>query len=134
MTVRLSRRKLSSYFASSIAKGVDEKKLIKQLAAYMVDQKRTKELQSFVYDIEYQLGQNGQMVADVVSAHSLSESVKAAVVSFVEQTTGAKKTELREQLDPAVIGGIKLEFAGLRLDTTITGRLQKLQNLKGIKE
>lgn len=130
MSVRISRRKISMFYAKSLIEGVDEKKMASQLAAYLIDNKRTKELDSIIYDIEYQIGKGGLLVVDVVSAHSLNESTRKKISDYVSRVTSASSVQLREHLDSRVLGGVKLEFAGQSIDTTIMGRLNKFKNVK----
>ena len=127
MAVRLSRLKLSRYYAAALVSGVDAKKLAKQLAAYLIDTKRTKELQMVISDIEYQMSLNGVVVANVTSAHTLDEIAKTALIDLIRKSTKATKIRLKEHLDPSVLGGIKLKFTGSELDTTIARRLTTLK-------
>lgn len=127
MAVRLSRRKIANYYAKSLIDGESVKKLSSQLAAYLIDTRRTKELDLIISDIEYQLSLNGLVLAKVTSAHELDDSTKNAIVSLVKQDTNAKHVQLKEYVDPSVIGGVKLEFTGSELDATIARRLMKLK-------
>lgn len=127
MAIRLSRRKIASYYATSLVDGVDAKKVALQLAGYLIESGRTKELELIVSDIEYQLSLSGIVLANVTSAHELDELTKKAVIELVRDNTDAKQVQLREYIDPSVLGGVKLEFTGSELDTTIARRLIKLK-------
>jgi F0F1-type ATP synthase delta subunit len=127
MAVRLSRHKLSHYYASSLIDGADPKQLAKQMAAYLIETGRTKELSMIISDIEYQMSLNGVVVASVTSAHDLDEIAKTALIDFVRKHTDATDVHLTEHLDPGVLGGIKLQFTGTELDTTIARRLTTLK-------
>ncbi|MFZ2125076.1 MAG: F0F1 ATP synthase subunit delta [Candidatus Saccharimonadales bacterium] len=127
MAVRLSRRKIAIHYATSLIEGLDTKQLTKELAAYLVESKRTKELSLIISDIEYQLGLMGVVSARVTSAHILDDIAKKALIDLVRDKTGARQIHLNENLDPKVLGGMKLEFTGIELDTTIARRLAKLK-------
>jgi F0F1-type ATP synthase delta subunit len=127
MAVRLSRRKIAIHYATSLVEGLDVKQLTKELAAYLVESKRTKELPLIISDIEYQLGLMGVVSAKVTSAHILDDIAKKALIDLVRDKTGARQVNLKESLDPKVLGGMKLEFTGTELDTTIARRLAKLK-------
>jgi|SRR5680860_496127 len=127
MTIRLSRQKLSKYYANSLVNGVDAKKMATQLAAYLIEAKRTKELSMIISDIEYQMSLNGIVVASVTSAHILDEIAKTALIDLIRRNTDATKIRLTEHLDPSVLGGVKLKFTGTELDTTIARRLIALK-------
>lgn len=127
MVVRLSRSKLSRYYATSLFNGVDAKKLAMQLAAYLIESKRVRELQMIISDIEYQLSLHGVISADITSAHELDDLTKKAVIDMVRKNTGATSIELKEYVDPSILGGVKIKFIGNELDTTITRRLTLLK-------
>ena len=127
MVVSLSRQKLSKYYANSLMGGINAKKLATQMAAYLIETKRTKELSMLISDIEYQMSLNGVVVANVTSAHTLDEIAKTALIDLIRRDTNATKIRLTEHLDPSVLGGIKLKFTGTELDTTIARRLTTLK-------
>lgn len=127
MAIRLSRRKIASYYAQALLDGTNGQKLALQLAAYLIESGRTKELVSIISDIEYQLSLSGVVLANITSAHELSSLTRAAVVDLIKKTTNATDIQLKEYIDTNVLGGVKLEFTGFELDTTIARRLTKLK-------
>ena len=127
MAVRLSRRKIASYYAKSLIDSADAKQLAQQLAAYLIESKRTKEQQLIIGDIEYQLSLRGVVVANVTSAHELDELTKLAVEKLVRQNIDADDVQLRVEIDSSLLGGLRLEFAGSEIDTTIARRLTALK-------
>lgn len=127
MANRLSRRKISRYYADSLLAGADPKKLALKLAAYLVDSGRTKELSQIILDIEYQLSLSGIVVADVTSAHDLDEHARKAIIDLIKTTGHAKQIQLKEHIDSSLIGGVKVEFAGSKFDATIARRLTTLK-------
>lgn len=46
----------------------------------------------------------------------------------LEQLTG-KQIALKNPVDPAILGGVRLDFDGRRLDDTVAGRLNKMRDL-----
>ena len=127
MAIRISRRKLARYYTASLINGMDAQKLSVQLAAYLVDSGRLKELKLIIDDIEYQLSLSGVVLANVTSAHDLDELTKTAVTNLIREKTNATQIQLKEYIDPSILGGIRLKFPGAELDTTITRRLNILK-------
>lgn len=127
MPVRLSRRKITSYVADQLAAGVQTKKLVKELAAFLIDNRRTKEIDLVVRDIEYELKNRGIVLARITSAHELSAATKQALTQLVKQNTKAKTVQLTQFINPTVLGGVKVDLPGLQLDTTIARRLTALR-------
>jgi F-type H+-transporting ATPase subunit delta len=127
MLSRLSRRKIAEYYAASLIGGADAKILAMQLAGYLIDTKRTKELDDIVSDIEYYLSIHGVVSATVTSAHELSSATKSNIIAKIKDGMGAKTVQLHEVLDKNVLGGVKLQFAGSEIDTTIARQLNMLK-------
>lgn len=127
MAIRLSRRKLARYYAQSLIDSVDTKKLAPQLAAYLVESGRTKELQLIIDDINYQLSLIGVVTATVTSAHNLDTATQKSIIDLISKKTNATDVQLQKNINPSVFGGLKLEFPGFEMDTTIARRLTTLK-------
>jgi F-type H+-transporting ATPase subunit delta len=127
MAARLSRRKITSYLAEQMVAGTPVGQLVLQLAAYLIETKRTSEVGLIVRDIEYELSSRGIVLAQVTSALDLTTATEAAVTKLIKDTTGASKVNLRKFIDPEVLGGVKIDLPGLQLDTTIARRLTTLR-------
>jgi F0F1-type ATP synthase delta subunit len=127
MAVRLSRRKITGHIADQLALGKPAKKLIRELAAYLVSARRTKELDLIVRDIEYELTKRGIVLARVTTAFDLQAATRSAVTKLIKERTNAKTIELEQYIDPAVLGGFKIDLPGLKMDATIAHRLNVLR-------
>ena len=127
MAKKLSRRTLARHVAAELAGGADQKKLARQLAAYLIDARRTREVRVLLRDIQTALAENGHVAGTIVSAVALSRATIAAIEAFAKAETGAATVSLDTVVDAAVIGGIKLELPGHELDTTIARRLTTLK-------
>lgn len=123
MAIRLSRRKITNYIAGEIAAGKDVKLLVRQLAAFLIDNRRTKEVDLIVRDIEYGLKNQGIVLARVTSAFDLATATQTAITKLIKEQTNARTIELRQFIDPKVLGGVKIDLPGLQMDTTIARRL-----------
>ena len=122
MARRLSRRQLAGYVAAEII--ADNKKAaITQLAAYLVEQRRTKEVALLLRDVASQLAEQGQVTGTVTTAHDLTEETKAAIDQFVKQATGASTVALELKQNPAVLGGVKIALPGKEIDRTVARQL-----------
>lgn len=128
MAQRISRRVLTDYVAHRLNAG--DATVIKQLAAYLVDTRRTNELDLIVYDIETALLGKGVVIADVVSARTLAKEAQQAVADYVKTAYGATDVELRQSVDPHLIGGVRIRTPDAEHDTTIRRKLMKLQRIK----
>ena len=128
MAERISRRSLAEYVADRLIAG--DTVVIEQLAAYLIETRRTKEVDLYVRDIEYALIDRGVVVADVTSAHHLTAETQEAVTRFLNTAYAAKAVELRQSLDASLIGGINIQTADAEYDTTVKRRITNLQKMK----
>lgn len=69
----------------------------------------------------------GILPARAVSAVPLSDKDTVRLKEKLESLTG-KKVDLTTAVDPACLGGIRLEMDGVRFDGTVEGRLERLRH------
>lgn len=124
----ISQRRLAAYVAGQLLASGDKKRLIKELAAYLIETGRVRDLNQVVAAIEEALASRGAVVATVTTARPLSPENKQAIVK--QFTPSGAKLYIREQIDSSVIGGFKIELPGSQFDGTV---IHKLTTLKGIK-
>lgn len=127
MARKLSRRQIALYIATQLHKGAAMKQVINQLAAYLVDTRRTSELELIVRDIQFYLSKEGVVSGTVTSAHELNAATLKAIEVFTKDRTGAKTVSLDTQVDASLLGGVKLEIPGHELDTTAARKLTILK-------
>ena len=127
MPGRLSRRSMAEYVASGLVEGKSKQLLLRQLAGYLVDTRRTKELELIVRDIEFSLAQKGIVQASVVSAFDLTAETKKALETFVKSQTKAAHVSLSNMVNPEVLGGVKITIPGRELDQTVARQLTVLK-------
>jgi F-type H+-transporting ATPase subunit delta len=123
MALRLSRRKIATYATDQLLAGVAKRDVLRSVAAYLVEARRTREATLLVRDIEDALATRGHVVADVTSAHPLSAVLKDEIKHLV----GGSTLQLRELVDQSVLGGMKIDVPGKRFDGTIRRKLTALR-------
>ncbi|HEY5695727.1 MAG TPA: F0F1 ATP synthase subunit delta [Candidatus Saccharimonadales bacterium] len=128
MANRLSRRKIALHAVNRLTGGSEPRSVIKEIAAFLVETRRTRELDLLIRDIEGELALRGTVIADVTSAYPLAAEMKKEIAQLV----GAKDLQLRETIDPTVLGGVRVEIPGGRFDSTIKHRLLALKKAKQI--
>lgn len=125
---RLSRRSIAKYIAGSLIEGKTSKKaLLTELAAFLIDTQRTKEVDVIIRDIEYYLAEKGYVRTTIVSAFDISEETKKTLEAFVKEQTKATQVSLSSMVEPAVLGGVKISVPGRELDQTIARQLTVLK-------
>jgi F-type H+-transporting ATPase subunit delta len=127
MARKLSRRALAQYIADNALDAKKRATVLQQLAGYLVQSRRTKEVDLIVRDVEVALLSRGIVMGTIVSAYDLSVDMKRAIEALVTRQTGAKSVSLDQIIDPSVIGGMKLSLPGQELDQTIRHQLTVLK-------
>lgn len=123
----LSRRKLAQRVTARLRAGDATSAVLRELAAYLIDSKRTSEANLVVRDIESQLADGGVVIGTAVSARPLSDQARKDVDTLIKHHYGAtSQVVLRERVEPGLIGGIRLELPGRQLDASVKAKLEKL--------
>ena len=123
MAGRISRRKLAIHAALQLKEGISSKKVLNELAAFLIESRRTKEIDLIVRDIEQELADRGIVVADITTARPLSDALK----NDIKQLVGGKTLQIRETVDETVLGGVRIDTPGKRFDGTIRRKLTALK-------
>ncbi len=71
---------------------------------------------------------SGILPVTAVTAVALSESQEETLRQKLHAITG-KQILLRSKIDPAVLGGIRLDYSGKRLDDTVSHRMEAIRTL-----
>jgi len=125
-----SRRQLARYIATAwIEKSVPRPDLVNQMAAYLLENGRTNEIDLLVNDIKKQIEeQYGVTVANVSSARPLSNQLRSHIKELVKDRTGAKSVRLSEEIDKSLVGGAVVDTPGMSIDLSIRGKLNNLRS------
>ena len=118
---RTLRRKLAQHAAERLLAG--DAAVIDELAALIIAERREREVDLLVQDIEAKLAERGTVVATVESATPLDTVTKDKIKNLLSSKTNASNQDinvlLRESIDQALIGGFKLRTPTATLDATI---------------
>ena len=71
---------------------------------------------------------NGIISVQAVTAVALGDAHLTKLKAKLEQLTG-KQVELNNRVEPDCLGGVRLDYEGVRLDGTIQARLDSIRNL-----
>lgn len=125
--IRYTRRQLALYAADALLAGKD---VVPQLAAYLVESHRTKEVELLVWDIEKVLASRGTMVAKTTSARELDEAEKAEIEKLLTTKFGAKDIVLKSSVDESLLGGVVVRTASNEFDGSLKRSINRLKALK----
>jgi F-type H+-transporting ATPase subunit delta len=71
---------------------------------------------------------NGILPVTAVTAVAMTDSQEKALTMKLQQITG-KRIELVAKLDPNVLGGMRLDYDGKRVDDTVAHRMDAVRNM-----
>jgi F0F1-type ATP synthase delta subunit len=116
----------------TLSKGAS-KQLSKEVAAYLLSERRTHELNSVLRDIQADWATAGHVEVVATSAHPLTAEVKANITKQVKSLyPDAKSIVVTEEHDPEVIGGVRLALANQQLDLSVEAKLNKFKQLTAV--
>ena len=71
---------------------------------------------------------NGILPVTAITAVALTDAQTAKLIAKLSGITG-KKIELTNKLDPTVLGGMRLDYDGKRVDDTVSHRLDAVRSM-----
>ena len=121
MAQRLSRRKIAAYAADQFVSG-NAKTILREVAAFLVETGREREAELLARDIELALSERGVTVASVASAHELTATLRTQIEKLI-----GGNVQLKETIDPALLGGVRIDTPDKRFDGTLARKLTVLK-------
>jgi len=113
----------------TLKKGVS-RRLSKEVAAYLLSERRVNELDSILRDVQADWAEAGYIEVQAASAHPLSTNVRADITRLVKRLApDAKTVQLTEIRDPSLIGGLRLNLPNRQLDLSVAAKLNKFKQL-----
>jgi F-type H+-transporting ATPase subunit delta len=68
----------------------------------------------------------GRLQVELTTAYELTDDEAAAIVRRIEEASGTSVEAVRA-VDPALVGGMILQAGSLRVDASVSGRLERLR-------
>jgi F0F1-type ATP synthase delta subunit len=114
----------------SLKDNVNKSKFVREIAAYLIDDDRTGDLEPLLREMAKQRALAGIVEVTAFSAHSLSASVFTDIRTQAKKLyPQAKRIIINERHDPDLIGGVRLEFPDYQLDLSIRSQLNRFRTL-----
>ena len=128
--MRVTRSRIAAIIAERSLGSTGAKQLSQEVAAYLLDEGRTSELDSILRDIMQYRSDRGIVEVIAVSAHPLDAKVRADIETRIRGLyPQAKQIIVSEQHDASVIGGVRLELANQQLDLSVRSKLNRFKQL-----
>jgi F0F1-type ATP synthase delta subunit len=128
--MKVPRHILAEAIAKRTLTVSDTRELSRQIAAYLLVENRTSELESILRDIMQYRADHGVLEAEVVTAHEVQNHVLSDVVQLLQAAyPNAKEVHVSKRLDLTVIGGLRVDMANEQLDMTVASKLATFKRL-----
>ncbi len=129
--MKTSRVELAKIISSKIDKGINFSRLSKEIASYLLEERRVNELNSLIRDVIRYRASKGLSEIDVISAHEISKEIESEVKRYVKTIDeNVKSIVINSRLNKSVIGGLKLEVNASRaLDLSVRARFNNFKQL-----
>jgi len=113
----------------SAGKSKDEiKELIARFTTFLYRRQDFNKAHAIISELENLYDQEAGLIkAELVTAHSLPETVKKKIGDYLARRADIAKVELKEELDENLIGGFILRYNGLVIDGSIKNNLLKFK-------
>jgi F0F1-type ATP synthase delta subunit len=124
------RTELAEVIAEMLAKNQPTKQLSRQIAAYLVQEHQTKDLDAILRDVLTARAKSGVVEADITTAFPLSSGVRTEVQQLLKQEyPDARQFVLQESVEPEALSGIRIQTPDKQLDETARGKLENLRRM-----
>ena len=128
--MKTSRTQLARIVADGMSDGSFDRQKAKELAAYLLEERRTGDVMPLLRDVQRLRTQAGVVEVVAYSAHELTKPMLDRIETEATRLyPHAKQVLVTHRRDTTLIGGIRLEFADYRLDLSVAGELRKFKTL-----
>ncbi|HEV2402824.1 MAG TPA: F0F1 ATP synthase subunit delta [Candidatus Saccharimonadales bacterium] len=128
--MKVARKKIADFVArESLSHGFG-KAQARELAAYLLEERRTTELASLLRDIQESWAAAGYAEVLVHAAHPLNRTTRQDVTLEVHRVyPHAERVTITEVGDASLVGGLRLDFAQAQLDLSVQSELNRFKAL-----
>ncbi len=123
MVSKISTNELAEYAVEQLASGADSQLVARRLAAYLLQERRSRDMPAVMRAIEEELARRGSQQIVITSAHAILEETKKQLSALLD----VKNPVFSEVIDPSVIGGVKARSGESEIDLTVSAKLNRFK-------
>jgi F-type H+-transporting ATPase subunit delta len=116
-----TRTQVAAFVTDALERG--ETGVIQSAAAWLVSTGRERQAGYLTRDVARELAGRGYLWVRLTTARPLDSDALVTIEKFVRELTGANKLEVTTDVDPSIIGGLRLETPDAQLDATVRTKL-----------
>ena len=121
---KVTINQLAVYAVDQLESGVQASALSLQLAALLLEERRSRETPMIMRAIEEELAKRGSTQVTITAVHEVSEETKNQLAQLLE----VKNPVFTEVIDTNVIGGVKARSGETEIDLTVRERLNRFKS------
>ena len=121
---RISTNELAKYAVDQLESGVESPALARQIAAYMLEERRSRDMPVLMRAIDEELARRGSEQVVITAAHETSDDVKKQLATLL----AVKNPVFSEVINPSVIGGVKARSGETQIDLTAKAKLKSFRS------
>lgn len=127
---KISRRLVVNSLIDMLEAGRSEKEVAETLAAYLIENRQTRDLKLYLRDLELATENRFDLTTVyVASARKLTPKTRKEVEQLVKTARNVKNVEMVESIDESLVGGIVVKTADAELDGSVRTKLRKLRSI-----
>lgn len=111
-----SRTAVAEYLASHLENGRSE--AVQNVAAFLAAHKKQHQARYLTTEVARLLAEKNYLYARIITARPLSEDAYDQIEVFLRSQTNCSELELELQVDPDVLGGMRVETPTSVMDAT----------------
>jgi F0F1-type ATP synthase delta subunit len=128
--MKAPRTRLARFIADKTLKSGTSKRFSREIAAYLLTERRTGELDSILRDVQHDWAEAGTVEVIASSAHPLTARIRSDITRQARRIyPKARSVIITEQYDPEIIGGVRLNLPDQQLDLSVEAQLNKFKQL-----
>lgn len=126
-TQPIARRTLATYMADKLQAGGNISHITKEVAAYLLEQHQTQDVELLVRDVEEILeSKYGIVVARIQSASPLDATTRTLVVDALKAKGAKHVVIVEESVDADLLGGVVIETPSSVFDSSLKTKVRTL--------
>jgi F0F1-type ATP synthase delta subunit len=120
---KISNAELAIFAVDQLESGVETIIVAQKLAAYLLEERRSREMPAILRSIDEELHRRGSSQIIITAAHETDIETKKQLA----QVLGVENPIFSEVIDRTVIGGVKARSGETEIDLTVRGRLNRFK-------
>ncbi|MDL2342121.1 MAG: F0F1 ATP synthase subunit delta [Patescibacteria group bacterium] len=128
--MKTPRHQVAAALATRSLGSINEPAFANEIAAYLLSEHRTAELNSLMRDVMQYRADHGIVEVTALSARPITAVVRTDIEKQVRALYPSAKTVIvTERHDANMVGGVRLELANQQLDLSVRAKLNRFKQL-----